>query len=438
MLLVDAQRLRSKPLLCSQPTDTTRLLAQLTPMLLRAHQADAASPQLLALHEAQRAWTRRAATDASAPLERALLAAGLGPEQMKRVAGRFGSEAGLRAAYRACTSHAARERLLCPLLEDAAVGRCAAGGDAPCCRLGKGVLVSLVGGGGSTELGAAAASGCIDLTADVGAAGARAAESDESEDEAEMASFVERVRQRKAREAAAQAAPPPGGAPAERRCELVLGSGLERKKDFLQLIEREWPRRWGREAAAASQPAGAWLQLWASQGELVSSLHTLHWSSAESLVLSMRHALSDLPAAQLAELKAAAPRQHERDVHPALLDAACATARHLVDGLPAPHDPLRDARGRRQTHLLVLGGIEKVRNGHAGLGKGSGGHIERLLEQVAWPLAQAALLAVQTFDSARGESWVVLPAKNDDHVNVVVSCLVRACHRRALLGLRES
>ena len=71
MLLVDAQRLRSKPLLCSQPTDTTRLLAQLTPMLLRAHQADAASSQLLALHEAQRAWTRRAATDASAPLERA-------------------------------------------------------------------------------------------------------------------------------------------------------------------------------------------------------------------------------------------------------------------------------------------------------------------------------------------------------------------------------
>ena len=73
------------------------------------------------------------------------------------------------------------------------------------------------------------------------------------------------------------------------------------------------------------------------------------------------------------------------------------------------------------------------------LGKGrGGGHMARLLEQVAWPLAQAALLAVQTFDSARGESWVVLPAKNDEHVNVVVSSLVRSCHRRALLGLRES
>ena len=38
-------------------------------MLLRAHQADAARPPLLAFDEAQRAWTRRAATDASAPLE---------------------------------------------------------------------------------------------------------------------------------------------------------------------------------------------------------------------------------------------------------------------------------------------------------------------------------------------------------------------------------
>ena len=220
------QRLRAKPLLCSQPTDTTRLLAQLTPMLLRAHQADAASPPLLAFDEAQRAWTRRAATDASAPLERALLAAGLDPEQVKRVTGRFGSEAGLRAAYRACISRAARARLLCPLLEDAAVGRCAAGGDAPCCRLGKGVLGSLMGGGGSPERGAAAASGCIDLTADAGAVGARAAESAESEEEAEMAALVARVRQRKAREAAAQAAPLPDGAPAVRRCELVLGLGL--------------------------------------------------------------------------------------------------------------------------------------------------------------------------------------------------------------------
>ena len=198
-------------------------------MLLRAHQADAARPPLLAFDEAQRAWTRRAATDASAPLERALLAAGLDPEQVKRVAGRFGTEAGLRAAYSACISHAARARLLCPLLEDAAVGRCAAGGDAPCCRLGKGVLGSLMGGGGSPERGAAAASGCIDLTADAGAVGARAAESDESEseEEAEMAALVARLaRQRKAREAAAHAAPRPGGAPAERRCELVLGLGL--------------------------------------------------------------------------------------------------------------------------------------------------------------------------------------------------------------------
>ena len=205
-------------------------------MLLRAHEADAARPPLLAFDDAQRAWTRRAATDASAPLERALLAAGLDPEQVKRVAGRFGSEAGLRAAYSACISHAARARLLCPLLEDAAVGRCAAGGDAPCCRLGKRVLASLMGGGhgggGSPERGAAAASGCIDLTADAGAVGARAAESshtesDESEEEAEMAALVARLaRQRRAREAAAHAAPRPGGAPAERRCELVLVLGL--------------------------------------------------------------------------------------------------------------------------------------------------------------------------------------------------------------------
>ena len=198
-------------------------------MLLRAHQADAARPPLLAFDEAQRAWTRRAATEASAPLERALLAAGLDPEQVKRVAGRFGTEAGLRAAYSACISHAARARLLCPLLEDAAVGRCAAGGDAPCCRLGKGVLGSLMGGGGSPVRGAAAASGCIDLTADAGAVGARAAESDESEseEEAEMEALVARLaRQRRAREAAAHAAPRPGGAPAERRCELVLGLGL--------------------------------------------------------------------------------------------------------------------------------------------------------------------------------------------------------------------
>ena len=198
-------------------------------MLLRAHQADAARPPLLAFDEAQRAWTRRAATEASASLERALLAAGLDPEQVKRVAGRFGTEAGLRAAYSACISHAARARLLCPLLEDAAVGRCAAGGDAPCCRLGKGVLGSLMGGGGSPERGAATASGCIDLTADAGAVGARAAESDESEseEEAEMEALVARLaRQRRAREAAAHAAPRPGGAPAERRCELVLGLGL--------------------------------------------------------------------------------------------------------------------------------------------------------------------------------------------------------------------
>ena len=112
----------------------------------------------------------------------------------------------------------------------------------------------------------------------------------------------------------------------------MLGSGLERKKSFLQLIEREWPREWGRGAPAASQPAGAWLQLWASQGELVSSVHTLHWSSAESLVLSMRHGLAQLPEAQLAALKAAAPRPHERDVHPALLDAACARGARLRTG----------------------------------------------------------------------------------------------------------
>ena len=97
--------------------------------------------------------------------------------------------------------------------------------EAPCCRLGKGVLGSLMGGGGSPERGAATASGCIDLTADAGAVGARAAESshtesDESEEEAEMAALVARLaRQRKAREAAAHAAPRPGGAPAERRCE---------------------------------------------------------------------------------------------------------------------------------------------------------------------------------------------------------------------------
>ena len=101
--------------------------------------------------------------------------------------------------------------------------------EAPCCRLGKGVLGSLMGGGGSPERGAATASGCIDLTADAGAVGARAAESDESEseEEAEMEALVARLaRQRRAREAAAHAAPRPGGAPAERRCELVLGLGL--------------------------------------------------------------------------------------------------------------------------------------------------------------------------------------------------------------------
>jgi hypothetical protein len=41
-----------------------------------------------------------------------------------------------------------------------------------------------------------------------------------------MAALVARVRQRKAHEAAAQAAPLPDGAPAGRRCELVLGLGL--------------------------------------------------------------------------------------------------------------------------------------------------------------------------------------------------------------------
>ena len=77
--------------------------------------------------------------------------------------------------------------------------------EAPCCRLGKGVLGSLMGGGGSPERGAATASGCIDLTADAGAVGARAAESDESEseEEAEMEALVARLaRQRRAREAA--------------------------------------------------------------------------------------------------------------------------------------------------------------------------------------------------------------------------------------------
>ena len=76
------------------------------------------------------------------------------------------------------------------------------------------------------------------------------------------------------------------------------------------------------------------------------------------------------------------------DVHPALLDAACAAARHLVGELPAPSDPRRG--GRRQTHLLVIGGIEKVRNGKAGLGKDGGGQIEQLLVQAACEVIQSA------------------------------------------------
>lgn len=459
-LLVDGQRICAKPLLCSQPTDTTRLLAQLTPMLQRAHKMTAGA-RLLTLDEARRKWKRSTASDASNSLERSLFRVGLNQAQMLRVAGRFGCETGLRTAYDACASQAARERLLCPLLEDASVGRCAAGDDALCCRLGKGVLASLLGADaahgrgaepkrGQQMRGVAAASsgsaGCIDLTDDLPPAASTpdAEKSDFSGEE--MAQLSARLSGRTEVEGAAPAQPAMRSSAVEpteeRRCVLVLGSGLNKKAAFIKLLESEWPSEWKREAAAASQPPGAWLQLWASQGSAsngahVSSLHTLHWSNAECLIQSMRHALLGLPSQQLAQLEVAAAKQHERDIHPALIDAACASAKHLIGGLPAPTDPLRQSCGRRQTHLLVISGIEKVRNGRAGLGNGDR-QIERLLEQVAWPLAQATLLAIQVFDSARGESWVVMPAKNDNHVHMVVRGLVRACHRRALLGLQES
>ena len=113
----------------------------------------------------------------------------------------------------------------------------------------------------------------------------------------------------------------------------------------------------------------------------------------------MRHALSDLPLAQQAALAAVAPRQHERDVHPALLDAACAAAKHLVGELSAPSDPLRG--GRRQTHLLLISGIEKVRNGFAGLGKDGSGQIEQLLVQVDLRL-EALDLRLKNNDLERG------------------------------------
>ena len=171
LTLIDCAATARQAAACSQPTNTTRLLAQLTPMLLRAHQADAAALLLASTGAARMDAPRRHRRERP----RARPSPRGSTPSVGRVAGRFGSEAGLRAAYSACISHAARARLLCPLLEDAAAGRCAAGGDAPCCRLGKGVLRSLMGGGGSPERGAAAASGCIDLTADAGAMGARAA-----------------------------------------------------------------------------------------------------------------------------------------------------------------------------------------------------------------------------------------------------------------------
>ena len=58
----------------------------------------------------------------------------------ERAAQREAEEQASRLAAEAA-QQAARERLLCPLLEE---GRCAAGGDAPCCRLGKAALAALL------------------------------------------------------------------------------------------------------------------------------------------------------------------------------------------------------------------------------------------------------------------------------------------------------
>ena len=80
-----------------------------------------------------------------------------------------------------------------------------------------------------------------------------------------------------------------------------------------------------------------------------------------------------------------------------------------------------------------LARLSQIRNGHAGLKKES-----PLLQQAAWPLARATLLALQLAPGPEGgEGFSVLSAREESHVHGIVRGLVRACHRRALLGLRE-
>lgn len=224
-----------------------------------------------------------------------------------------------------------------------------------------------------------------------------------------------------------------GGGGGVRRCRLVLGSGLASRPRFGAFLDEFWPAGWSREAASA--PPGTWLQIWTSQGALSSALHAVHVSSAEALVGSLRHCVDNLSPRERASLQAVVARPEEREAHPLLLDTARAAAQHLARSLPAPSDPLplRPGGRRRCSRLLVVVGMEKIRNGHAGLKKES-----PLLQQVAWPLARATLLALQLAPGPEGgEGFSVLSAREESHVHGIVRGLVRACHRRALLGLRE-
>ena len=373
-LLVD-ERHTVKALLCAAPHDTTQAVAQLSALLARSHRIfeDA---DLNTFDDMQRAGKKAVATQRKAGLEEALLKAGVEQVATERIARAFESLEALRQTYARCASTAAKELLLCPIVDDA-------GGDD--CRQSK-LVFRAVCGKSQAAASARAAMDAVDLTM--------------SDDE-----DTERRRQ----------------------LHMIIGSGLRAQP---QLSADEVGSAALRRDADASQPGGRWLQLYCSQGECVSALHTLHIITAETVMGSLRHALEQLPLRERLGLRKLAPSAELHSFCPALMDAAYLASAHLRGELPSPSDPVRGSR-RRQTRLLIITDWQRLRTRkNAGIGHGTDDSVEELLETMAWPLARATLLAL-LLDS----QWHAFPAKNERQAYQLVQAFSRVCGTKALLGL---
>lgn len=373
-LLVD-ERHTVKALLCTAPLDTTQAVAQLSALLARSHRIFE-DGDLKTFDDMQRAGKKAVATQRKASLEETLVKAGVEQVATERVARHFESLEALSETYARCASAAAKELLLCPIVSDGG------GGD---CRQSKLVLRAVCGKGHAAAT-ARTAMEAVDLTL--------------SDDEDTQQ---------------------------QRHMHMILGSGLRVQP---QLSAEEVGSAALRRDADASQPGGRWLQLYCSQGDCVSALHTLHLITAETVVGSLRHALEQLPLRERLELRQLAPSAELHRVCPALMDAAYLASGHLRAELPSPSDPVRGSR-RRQTRLLIITDWERLRRRKgAGVGQGTDDSVEELLETIAWPLARATLLAL-LLDS----QWHAFPAKNERQAFKLVQAFARECRMKALLGL---